>query len=222
MPFSIAIWVVMRNDGRSRRYSGASIEHQPLPRKRASRPTVELLAADALDVSHLHGAGAFRDGDWAFPLCGLHYPGITKLRTSRHRIELGLGHQPIPQIIRISWTRCNFGNARPWLHCPFCGRRVAKLFRGLAGYFCRPCVGNPMYASQSKSTRGRRHFEACKLRLRLGGIASIAAPFPERPRGMHKKTYARLRQRIEKLECDLPDHFKRKAADYPALGYYFP
>jgi hypothetical protein len=70
---------------------------------------------------------------------------------------------------------------KPWLHCPYCERRVAKLFRALAGYFCRSCVGNPIYANQTKSAKGRRHFEACKLHQRLGGIVSIAAPFPERP-----------------------------------------
>ena len=79
-----------------------------------------------------------------------------------------------------------------------------------------------MYASQCKSTKGRRHFEACKLRLRLGGVASIAAPFPERPRGMHKKTYARLRARIEKLEDGLSSRFKSKPAYYPNLVYYLP
>jgi hypothetical protein len=108
------------------------------------------------------------------------------------------------------------------LHCPYCERRVARLFRGLCGYFCRPCVGNPIYASQTKSTNGRRHFEACKLRLRLGGIASIAVPFPERPRGMHKKTYARLRYRTEMLESGLSTRCKSKPADYPNLVYYLP
>jgi hypothetical protein len=141
----------------------------------------------------------------------------------RHRWAiLELRNQVVPQQIRVSWTRCYYGGSRPWLHCPYCERRVAKLFRGLGGYFCRPCIGNPIYASQGKSTKGRRHFEACKLRLRLGGIASIGAPFPERPRGMHKKIYARLRRRIEKLECDLSAYFKAKPTDYPALVYYFP
>jgi hypothetical protein len=73
---------------------------------------------------------------------------------------------------------------------------------------------------QGKSTKGRRHFEACKLRLRLGGVASIAAPFPERPRGVHRKTYARLRRRAEALESGLSARFKSKPADYPNLIYY--
>jgi hypothetical protein len=39
---------------------------------------------------------------------------------------------------------------------------------------------------------------------------------------MHKKTYARLRVRIEKLEEGLSSRFKSKPADYPNLVYYLP
>jgi hypothetical protein len=94
---------------------------------------------------------------------------------------------------------------------------VAKLLKGFDGYYCRPCVGNPIYASQGKSTQARRHFEACKLRLRLGGIASLAAPFPERPRGMRRRTYARFRRRADALESWLSARFTAKPADYPNL-----
>jgi hypothetical protein len=211
----------MRNR-RSARRPITSDGYGRAPNLRRGRLTVEELMADALDVSDLHRVGAFRDGDWALPLAGLRYPEITKLRTSEYQIELELRGHITPQVIPISWSPCNFGNARPWLHCPSCRRRVAKLFKGLAGYFCRQCLGNPMYACQAKSTKGRRHFEACKLRLRLGGIASVNASLPERPRGMHKKTYARLRKRIDDLERDLSGYFKAKPADYAALGCYLP
>jgi hypothetical protein len=69
---------------------------------------------------------------------------------------------------------------------------------------------------------GRLHFEACKLRLRLGGTASPTAPFPERPRGMHKKTYARMRHRIEALEARMSPWVKAQPTDYPNLVYYLP
>jgi hypothetical protein len=104
---------------------------------------------------------------------------------------------------------------------PFCQRRVAKLFNGFAGYCCRVCVGNPPYASQTKSAQSRRHFEACKLRLRLGGNASLDAPFPERPKGMHRRTYARLKHRAEQLEAQISSLLRAKAPDYPNLVYYF-
>ena len=36
------------------------------------------------------------------------------------------------------------------MHCPCCEKRVAKLLKGMGGYFCRACLGNPLYASQAK------------------------------------------------------------------------
>lgn len=46
-----------------------------------------------------------------------------------------------------------------------------------------------------KEFTGRKHFKACKPRLRLNGEAFLTRTFPERPRGMHRRTYERLKQR---------------------------
>lgn len=187
--------------------------------KKCNRLTVEKLGNDCLDVRTLRRAGILGDRWCIWSPC-LRWPDVKKIRACRHRIELEIYNRDVPQIIPVTWIRCHFGGFRPWLHC-LCGRRVAKLFKGMGGYYCRPCVGNPIYACQGKSTQGRRHFEACKLRLRLGGGASLAVPFPERPRGMHRTTYGRLRYRAEILERGLPRRFKYKSADYPNLAYYF-
>jgi hypothetical protein len=166
--------------------------------RRPDRLTVEKISLDCLDVHELNHAAIFGN-TWITLRPSLRWPRIVQMRAARYLIELELRNQAVHQQIRVSWTRCQYGGARPWLHCPNCQRRVAKLVRSLAGYCCRMCVGNPIYASQGKSTQARRHFEACKLRLRLGGIASLAAPFPKRPQGMHQRTYARLRRRAETL-----------------------
>ena len=209
----------MRNFGEPQYYySRASIENRRSLRQRRRRLTVEELASECLDVRELKRAGILRD-KWVTLWPSLRWPGIVKMSAVRYLIQLELRNQVVPQQIPISWTQCHFGGFRPWLHC-LCGRRVARLFKGMGGYFCRPCVGNPIYASQSKSTQGRRHFEACKLRLLLGGIASLAAPFPKRPRGMHRKTYSRLRLRAEALELNLSPRLKNKEPDYPNLVYY--
>jgi hypothetical protein len=91
------------------------------------------------------------------------------MQVARYRIRLEFHNQSLPQSIQVSWTRCHFGGARPWLHCPFCQRRVALLFRGLAGYCCRACCGNPIYESQRKSEKARAYLQAYRLRQRLGG-----------------------------------------------------
>jgi hypothetical protein len=99
---------------------------------------------------------------------------------------------------------------------------VAKLLKGLGGYCCRACIGNPLYSSQKKSAHGRRHFGICKIRLQLNGYASLLEPFPERPRGMHRKRYARMKARALALEMDLPPKLRGKSVDYHNLAYYLP
>jgi hypothetical protein len=108
------------------------------------------------------------------------------------------------------------------MHCPYCEARKAILLRSLGGYCCRACIGNPMYASQAKSARGRRHFEICKIRLQLNGMASPVEPFPDRPRGMHRKRYERMTARVLNLEMDLPPKLRGRAVDYRNLAYYAP
>jgi hypothetical protein len=187
--------------------------------KRPLRATIEKCGGDCLDVGTLRRLGIFgeRRRTWS----SLRWADITTIRADRHLIELEMPRK-VPQQIRVSWTRCHFGwGLRPWLHCPHCQRRVAKLFNGFVGYFCRACVGNPPYASQTKSAESRRHFEACKLRMRLGGNASLDTPFPERPKGMHRRTYARLRYRAEQLEAQISPRLRAKTPDYPNLVYYF-
>jgi len=205
----------MRNARRSR----SSFEYRQSG-KRAPRLTIEKIAEgqDYLDARELRRANVFGDG-WRSFRPSLRWPSIVKITAARYQIQLELENQVRPQQIRVSWTRCHLGGFRPWLH-RLCGQRVARLFKGTGGYYCRPCLGNPMYASQPKSSQGRRHFQACKLRLRLGGVASISAPFPERPRGMHKKTYLRLRRRAERLEFGLAARLRSKPADYPSLIYH--
>jgi hypothetical protein len=49
------------------------------------------------------------------------------------------------------------------------------------------------YRSQGESDLFRGITRAQNIRARLGGNLSIYAPFPPRPRGMHRRTYERLR-----------------------------
>jgi hypothetical protein len=187
--------------------------------KRRGRLTVEQFGVDRLDVRELQRAGLLGEG-WVSLRPALLWPRIERMRAYQYLIQLELRNQVVQQQIRVSWTRCHYGGSRPWMHCPFCQKRVAILVRALAGYCCRNCAGNPVYACQTKSTQARRHFEACKLRLRLGGVASLAAPFPERPPGMHQYNYELLRRRAEVLEGRLSSRIRTKPADYANLVYY--
>jgi hypothetical protein len=99
-------------------------------------------ALDYLDVRELHRRGyLIRRYVPRWPeFLG---PGIERIRFDRYLIHIELLNQVTPQHIQITWTPCNFGGDRPWMHCPHCDRRVARLFKGLSGYFCRDCVGDP-------------------------------------------------------------------------------
>ena len=169
---------------------------------RHTRLTVEKLAADCLDVRELHRVGAFK-GSWRnFPIACFRWPRIEKMRSAQFRIHIELCNQTVPQNIRVSWTWCNFGGSRPWMHCP-CERRVARLFKGLGGYYCRACCGNPIYESQRSSKKARSYLQAYRLRQRLGGSRPVVDPVPARPYGMRRKTYARICERIRRLEQPL-------------------
>jgi len=164
--------------------------------------TIERLGQDAVDVRELQRAGLLTD-QWLALQLPFRWPRIARMRLSRYRIVLELRNQLTEQNIRVSWTRCHFGGTRPWLHCPFCQRRVARLFRGFGSYFCRACLGNPIYESQRRSKKARAYLQANRLRARLGGSRPVQDAIPPRPRGMKQNTYDRLCARIKQLERTL-------------------
>ena len=165
------------------------------------RSTVEELAADCLDVREALKAGVL-EGGWLNLRAGIRWPRIRKIRASRYLIQIELHDQTVPQQVPVSWTSCHYGGARPWLHC-LCGRRVLRLFKGFGGYFCRPCCGNPIYESQKRNQKARAYLQAYRARQQLGGSRPGIDPLPDRPYRMKRKTYARLCDRIDRLERQL-------------------
>jgi hypothetical protein len=77
------------------------------------------------------------------------------------------------------------------------------LLRTARAYYCRHCIGNPLYESQRRSKKARAYLQAYRLRQRLGGSRPVLDPVPERPYGMKRRTYSRLCMRIERLERPL-------------------
>jgi len=187
--------------------------------KGSDRSTIERWAFDCLDVGFLR-RGGFLDGGWVTIGGTLKWPRVARLRTARYLIVLDIQGRSDSQHIRVSWTRVHLGGERPWMHCPHCQKRVAKLYSGLGGYFCRACIGNPPYATQWLGAQGRAHFQACKLRLRLNGQARLTMPFPERPPRMHRRTYDRLRREGINLEAGLSKRMRRRFPDYASLVAY--
>jgi len=99
-----------------------------------------------------------------------------------------------------------FGGERPWFVCSvysnghYCGRNVTKLYGAGKLFACRHCHGLA-YASQQESSNQRGVYRAQKIRTRLGGSVSMFEDFPDKPKGMHWRTYDRLRGRYDMAEA---------------------
>lgn len=103
--------------------------------------------------------------------------------------------------IGLERTDCHFGGERVWFRCPGrgCGRRVAKLYSVGRYYVCRHC-GDLAYNSQREDASSRAMSKAQTIRKKLGASANLMEFFPAKPKGMHWRTYARLRGQGMALE----------------------
>ena len=107
--------------------------------------------------------------------------------------------QRVEEPVNLTYTNCNYGGERAWFVCPSCGSRVAKLYSHRPYFLCRKCHGTP-YQSQSENTSDRMMRKARKIRTRLGADQSLSMPIFLKPKGMHQKTFDRLRKKAEKAE----------------------
>ena len=111
--------------------------------------------------------------------------------------------EDVSYAVSLSWTPCNFGGSRPWFVCPgvvngvSCGRRAAKLYLKGRYFLCRHCQ-DLTYASRQETGRIGALHKCQRIRQKLGGTANMTEPFPDKPKGMHFKTYVRLLGEYEK------------------------
>jgi hypothetical protein len=105
----------------------------------------------------------------------------------------------IEQRVPVTWTACHLGGYRPWFVCRgsssgrYCGSRVAVLY-GVGELFACRCCSGLVYASQRQTVYYRDLEKAQKIRMRLGGSTVMSEAFPDKPKGMHRQTYERLRR----------------------------
>ena len=122
--------------------------------------------------------------------------------------------------LTLGATTPHLGGFRFWFRCPGqeCGRRVAILYVTKNGLLCRRCLGL-VYPVQREDRANRLLRKAQNIRERLGGSSNMSLPFPARPKGMHHRTYWRLRRQSQEAwsnslgiigkHFDLPPHKKR-------------
>jgi len=114
-----------------------------------------------------------------------------------HR-ELDGTEKNVVQTIKIVFTKTNFNGRRPWFRCPDCGRRCGVLYGAGRLFSCRKCA-DLLYSSQKEDWAERKIRKARKIRQQLGGPPDVMEPFPDKPKGMHRTTYERLREEENRL-----------------------
>ena len=155
-----------------------------------------------LDIRLLHRAGRLAPGQlfsWRWSSSG-RLIGEINLSSNVDQVSLRYRQrdqkgdwQAMEYQVRLSWTKCHHGGQRAWWLCPAagCGRRVAILYGG-AVFACRHCH-RLIYQCQRETPDDRAIRQADKLRDRLGWQAGILNGDGGKPKGMHWKTYQRLR-----------------------------
>jgi hypothetical protein len=178
----------------------------------SGRSTVE--ACRSIDVNRLHREGCLRSGwcgGWQWRREGENVASIN-LRTDAdrlhlsYRVRIGGGNwDDVTETVLIIRVPRRLGGSRPYFICPgvmngiACGRRVGKL-HGPGRYFlCRHCY-RLANISQREGKGDRALRRANKIRQRLGGDPGMATPFPEKPKGMWRRTYERLCERAFEAE----------------------
>ena len=170
----------------------------------------------SIDVRRWHRQGRLDPGisfssSWT---CGGELSASINVRTETDTVVLmyrarGWGDgewKPLEQRIPITWTACHFGGHRPWFVCSvpvggrYCGRRVALLYGAGELFASRHCYGLT-YASQREASYFRDLDKAQKIRIQLGGSPVMSEAFPDKPKGMHWRTYERLHRAHDVAEA---------------------
>ncbi len=140
---------------------------------------------------------------------------VRVLNEERLRAVLGYQVGPAPEalevveeVIMLAGSRCGFRGRRLRFYCPGCGRRVEKLYLNEVYFRCRKCCGLG-YRSQRKNREDRGLEKAARIKKHLGGEGDFGEPFPERPKGMHQRTYERLREQAEEGEWPYQERMEK-------------
>ena len=149
-----------------------------------------------LDVSMLARAGCLTSGEHVLVL-----PDGDSVEVTAIGESVVIRWQGALAELELTRTPCNFGGHRWWFLCPElgCGRRTGSVFLTGLAIRCRVCAGL-RYSSQLETPSQRDVRKAIKNRVRCGGRATIAEPFPPRPPHMQYRTYMRLRDEARRLE----------------------
>lgn len=164
---------------------------------RFARKTDEMQSIDISDLNRWGTLTAGRSGTLYWSNNGRDKTEVGYQSTSdafilkyRYRLQDGHWHD-VREVFNFTYTRQHIGGQRRWFLCPGCKQRCRIIFGGK--YFrCRKCHGL-VYDSQYHRFPSGNTNQLQKVRRRLDGSANLLEPFPPKPKGMHNKTYERLK-----------------------------
>jgi hypothetical protein len=137
----------------------------------------------------------------------------------KFRIVRGKETHDVEEFVRVSRKPCRLGGARPYFICPGvvagvpCQRSVLKLY--LVGpYFCCRHCHRLAFASQSYSELDRAKLKATKIAKRLDSTWKRWDGFPERPKGIWRRTYRRLESQASVAQSRVEEAWLVKARPY--------
>jgi hypothetical protein len=154
----------------------------------------------SLDVRELARSGYLAPGAWVRRASS---GGVVVMVTADEqgvRLSFGYDGRPREQRLSLDQTDCELGGARPWWLCPACGRRCAIVYFSRGEFACRLC-SDLRYESQRRHGLEVLIDRARRIRQKVRGSPDLTLPFPERPPGMHRATYERLRAEGEQAEA---------------------
>jgi hypothetical protein len=125
--------------------------------------------------------------------------------TLSYRISIdGSDWENVSDRVPIVRVACQFGGERPYFICPgtTCSRRVATLYFVERYFLCRDC-SRLGYASQREDVWDRKRRRVAKARQRFGGEPDddMDDSFPPKPKGMWRRTYFSLCDRLSEAEA---------------------
>ena len=155
----------------------------------------------------LSGSWRWTDADGGEPTASVEYDLVPASHGPVLRLRYALSptdgsRRPVTVDVPLERTACHFGGVRWWFRCPGCGRRSAKLHLppGASRFACRPCQGL-YHQVQRESAVWQALRRAQKLRVRIGGDGS-EGHYP-RPRGMHRRRYERMLQKVVAADAEV-------------------
>jgi hypothetical protein len=158
-----------------------------------------------IDIRYLHKRGFLKPGtsttlSWSI---GDESAGSICIHAGDEELTLSYSKRinnedwiPVRETIELDKTHCNYGGHRTWMVCPRCRRRVAVLCSVNSVFRCRICL-RLAYSSQGEGRHDRLLRQARKRRDRMNASHDLSEPVWRKPKGMHWKTFERLKDEAD-------------------------